>query len=120
MKTVETINEMIESNREGYFDHKNRLENAVNRLVEIYNATTRPDATIAAYEVEVGHDLAVEVIASMVNQKAWDGRIGRETAQWAASQPDSWDENAAFRLGLYSDKIHPAHIDQLACVYVYS
>lgn len=114
MKTINELTAARIENHEAFFARKKALGTAMEKLVDIYNATTRPDATVAAFKVEVGEDTAIEVIASMVNQKAWDGRIDRRVKAWAAEQENAWDEQAANKLGLCTDRIHPAHLNQIA------
>lgn len=62
----------------------------------------------------VGYEAAVEIIASLVNRSAWDGRISRRSAEWANAQENSWDEEACSSLSLYTNRIHMAHLDQIA------
>jgi hypothetical protein len=66
----------------------------------------------------VGQAIAAEVIASMINYSAEDGRISHSNAEWAANIPQSWDAETAQLLHMYPDKIglHKAHLDQIAAV----
>ena len=116
MKTIETIRAMIAENRETYRDTANATREAVKTLESIYRETIEktPAETIAAYVAAVGHDMAVCVLASLVNRSAWDGRISRRCAEWAKAQENAWDEEAAEKLWIGSDRIHRAHLDQLA------
>ena len=62
---------------------------------------------------EVGRGLADTVLASLINRSAWDGRIDKRVAEWAAAIPEAWDEEAAVKLGLYTSRIHMAHLNQI-------
>lgn len=123
MKTLETIHEWVAANREEYFQHLRILEANLHTLGNLYAAQwdaesplyhCTPLETVAAYVEAVGYEPAVEVIASLVNRSAWDGRISRRSAQWASSQENAWDEDASCRLGIYCNRIHTAHLDQIA------
>ena len=67
-----------------------------------------------AFVEAVGYEAAVEIVASLVNRSAWDGRISRRCAEWANTQENAWDEEARSRLSIYTDRIHMVHLDQIA------
>lgn len=56
MKTINELTAARIENHEAFFARKKALGTAMEKLVDIYNATTRPDATVAAFKVEVGED----------------------------------------------------------------
>ncbi len=116
MKNINTIHDQIAANREQWFQYIHKIKTNLATLETLYAAQidNTPAQTVAAYVQEVGYDAAVEVIASLVNQSAWDGRISRRSAEWAKSQENAWDEEAANRLGIYSSCIHMAHLNQIA------
>ncbi len=116
MKNVNTIHEQVTANREQWFQYIHKIKTHLATLETLYAAQidNTPAQTVAAYVQEVGYDAAVEVIASLVNQSAWDGRISRRSAVWAKSQGNAWDEEAANHLGIYSSRIHMAHLNQIA------
>lgn len=115
MKTMNTINAMIQEDLETYKETRKALYNAVQVLDGIYKDTIggKPSETVAAFAGAVGLDMAETVIASLVNRSAWDGRISRNSALWAENVPESWDEDASERIGMVST-IHATHLDQLA------
>lgn len=123
MKNVNTITEQVTANREQWFKYRHTLEANLSTLEALYAAQydaesplyhSTPAQTVAAFVESVGYEAAVEIVASLVNRSAWDGRISRRCAEWANAQENSWDEEACSRLSLYSDRIHKAHLDQIA------
>ena len=74
-----------------------------------------PQKTIEEFVDATSDELAVEIIASLVNARAkWDGRISPRNAEWAKSHA-VWDRDVIIRMGCYADDvIHSAHLDQLA------
>lgn len=116
MKNSNTIHEQATTNREAFFAHRRALTAARDTLEALYrerNEDNTPAQTIAAYVAAVGYPVALEVIGSMVNRSAWDGRIYPAVKEWAQNLPEAWDEEAAQRLELYTS-IHMAHLNQLA------
>ena len=123
MKNVNTIKEQVTANREQWFKYRRTLEANLSTLEALYTAQydaesplyhSTPAQTVAAFVESVGYEAAVEIVASLVNRSAWDGRISRRCAEWANAQENSWDEEACSRLSLCSDHIHKAHLDQIA------
>lgn len=123
MKNVNTIHEQVTANREQWFQYRRTVEANLATLETLYAAQydeesplyhSTPAQTVAAYVEAVGHEAAVEIIASLVNRSAWDGRISRRSAEWANAQENSWDEEACSSLSLYTNRIHMAHLDQIA------
>ena len=76
-----------------------------------------PEHSARIFIEAVGKRRAEIVLASLVNHVSWDGRISGENVQWARSCTESFDEDAMSLMRLYSDKIHCAHLDQLADVF---
>lgn len=123
MKNVNTIHEQVTANREQWFQYRRTMEANLVTLETLYAAQwdaesplyhSTPEQTVAAYVEAVGYEAAVEIIASLVNRNAWDGRISRRSAEWANAQENSWDEEACSSLSLYTNRIHMAHLDQIA------
>lgn len=116
MKTIETIAAILAASREEYRANAAAARQAVSDLEAAYRETIdeTPTATVAAYVKRVGYDVAVSTVATLVNRSASDGRITRRCAEWAASQENAFDAEAAERLWLYSDRIHKTHLDQIA------
>ena len=86
------------------------LEKIVRQGVSEHDA---PEHSVEIFIEEVGKRRAEIVLASLVNRVSWDGRISGKNVQWASS----FDEDAMSEMRLYSDKIHCAHLDQLADVF---
>ena len=123
MKNVNTIHEQVTTNREQWFQYRRTLEANLSTLEALYAAQydaesplyhSTPAQTVAAFVESVGYEAAVEIVASLVNRSAWDGRISRRCAEWANAQENSWDEEACSRLSIYTNRIHTAHLDQIA------
>lgn len=116
MKTIETINAMLKENREAYFAARKAIVANVLTFERIYSETREetPYNTVDSLVREIGYAAAVEVVASMVNRLVWDGRISNYAKAWASAQANAWDEEASNRIGIYSDLIHPAHLNQIA------
>ena len=123
MKNVNTIHEQVTTNREQWFQYRRTLESNLSTLEALYAAQydvesplyhSTPAQTVAAFVESVGYEAAVEIVASLVNRSAWDGRISRRCAEWANTQENSWDEEACSRLSIYTNRIHTAHLDQIA------
>ena len=123
MKNVNTIHEQVTANREQWFQYRRSMEANLATLETLYAAQydeesplyhSTPAQTVAAYVEAVGYEAAVEIIASLVNRSAWDGRISRRSAEWANAQENSWDEEACSSLSLYTNRIHMAHLEQIA------
>lgn len=98
----------------------NHLREIKKTLMDIYreninNGTNRPDDTIDKFVETVGMDDAITLIASLVNFKAWDGRIDYRNAEWAKNITNAWDRDGGREMGMYVDSIiHTSHLDQLA------
>lgn len=123
MKNVNTIHEQVTANREQWFQYRRTLQSNLSTLESIYAAQydaesplyhSTPEQTVTAFVDSVGYEAAVEIVASLVNLSAWDGRISHRCAEWANAQENSWDEDSCIRLQIYTDRIHKAHLDQIA------
>lgn len=123
MKNVNTIHEQVTANREQWFQYRRSMKANLATLETLYAAQydeesplyhSTPAQTVAAYVEAVGYEAAVEIIASLVNRSTWDGRISRRSAEWANAQENSWDEEACSSLSLYTNRIHMAHLEQIA------
>lgn len=117
MKTIETLNTMIKADRLGSIAARKAIRANVETVENIYaeSISGTPAETVKKIVSAIGYESAVEIIASMVNRiSAWDGRISRTAKEWASTQGNAWDEEAADRIGIYSDRIHAAHLNQIA------
>ena len=75
-----------------------------------------PEMTVSYFVNNVGEESAARTIASLVNQSAWDGRISERNKEWARSVPGALTAEEANNARVYTDKIHKAHLDQIASV----
>lgn len=104
---------------ENRFDIKKTMQDDVKTLETIYGNnvgmySARPDETIREYVQAVGYGRACSAVASLVNRSAWDGRIDKRNAAWAASVAGSLDEECCQHFSIYTNRIHMAHLNQLA------
>lgn len=85
-------------------------------LATMHEKSFSPDITVADLVEAIGYDNAAEIIAIMVVAKGtWDERISSKARAWAADLVTITREEIADLLGLYyCDRIHPAHLDQIA------
>lgn len=58
-------------------------------------------------------DRVRDLVASLVNRSAWDGRLSPAVKAWAESREDAADAELADKMELYT-RIHMAHLDQIA------
>lgn len=116
MKTIETLTDMIKADRLGSIAARKAIRANVETVENIYaeSISGTPAETVKKIVSAIGYESAVEIIASMVNRLAWDGRISDHAKAWASAQENAWDEEAANRIGIYSNRIHAAHLDQIA------
>ena len=118
MKNAATIHARVTADREAWFAYRRTLSENLATLESIYRASLdgrdTPARTVAEFIKTVGKESAVEIIASLVNRSAWDGRIYPDVKAWAQGFENAWDEESSIRLGLYSNAIHMAHLNQIA------
>ena len=118
MRSINILNLETDEQRREYRAIRDTLQNAVAALEEQYSedrAENRtPPHTVKSYIEKYGRETAETVIATLVNRSAWDGRISERNAKWAAACETAWDSDSAYRMSIYTNKIHMAHLDQLA------
>lgn len=116
MITNETITARFAADRHATIAWKKQLSADLNAIVTAYGAADKPADTIATVAAEIGIDRARAIIATLTVYRVamHDRRIGDDTAAWAQTIADALDADAAERVGLITDAIHPAHLDQLA------
>ena len=117
MKTIETITEMCMAGRAAdYRAEREKLLETVSTLEAIYADTIEltPADTVARFKEAVGEELARATVATLINRSAWDGRISQRSKTWAEGVTEAWDEQAAVRMGVYTNRVHMAHLDQIA------
>lgn len=118
MKTTETVNAIRDASLVAYFILKRTLDRDTELLDEyvndeIVNGNNNPDNTVKRFASAIGRREAETVIATLINGKAWDGRISKVNAEWAASCEEAFDEKAGNALRI-STEIHPTHLDAIA------
>jgi hypothetical protein len=116
MITNETITARFAADRHATIAWKQQLSADLDVIVAAYGAADKPADTIAAAAAEIGIDRVRAIIATLTVYRVamYDRRISDDTAAWAQTIADALDADAAQRVGLISDAIHPAHLDQLA------
>lgn len=116
MITNNTITARFAADRHATIAWKQQLSADLNVIVAAYGAADKPADTIAAAAAEIGIDRVRAIIATLTAYRVamYDRRISDDTAAWAQTIADALDADAAQRVGLISDAIHPAHLDQLA------
>ena len=116
MITNETITVRFAADRHATIAWEKQLSADLDAIVTAYGAADKPADTIAAVVAEIGIDRVRAIIATLTVYRVamHDRRIGDDTAAWAQTIADALDADAAERVGLITDAIHPAHLDQLA------
>ena len=96
---------------------RKELEKTVEALeaahADTLNNSNNPHDTARQFIRSVGAETASKCVAAMVRRLTWDGRISRAAREWAegVNLSDEW----AQRVGeVYSDRIHAAHLSQIA------
>ena len=121
MKTMHDI--VISHNAGEYRAMREALHIAIGRLISISNASAAgetPEAIVGRFIEAVGHDTAVDTIATLVNHKAWwDGdNMSSAAKSWANEQPGSFDSEAAMWMGLHKWHINTVWLDWIALAMI--
>lgn len=116
MITNNTITARLAADRHATIAWKQQLSADLDAIVAAYGAADKPADTIATAAAEIGIDRVRAIVATLAAYRVamHDRRIGDDTAAWAQTIADALDADAAERVGLITDAIHPAHLDQLA------
>lgn len=116
MITNETITARFAADRHATIAWKRQLSADLSAIVTAYGAADKPADTIATAATKIGVDRVRAIIATLTAYRVamHDRRISDDTAAWAQTIADALDADAAERVGLITDAIHPAHLDQLA------
>lgn len=115
MITNDTLTAMYADDRHATITWRNNLHSDREDLEQAYTESNTPAETIDRAAAIMGIDRVREIVASLINVRAdYDGRISADAKAWAQTIPGALDAAAAERVRLYSDAIHPAHLDQLA------
>lgn len=118
MKDMETLNTIRSASRAAYFLLMRTLRQYADLLdeyvhSEIIHGSNNPQNTVKRFVEEIGRAEAEVVIGSLINATAWDGRISKENAKWAAGIEDAFDEKATNQLRMRTT-IHPTHLNAVA------
>ena len=116
MKTLDYIERLVTVKRDEWIEEYRSNQEALKVIETIYGETCtgKPEDTITAFYDRIGKAKTDALIASLVNYSAWDGRISRTAKEWAMQVPGAFDEAAAARARIYTNRIHMSHLDQLA------
>lgn len=114
--TAMTSADLDELDRATRIAARENLTSAVDELEHVYRITrdATPAETVDAFVAAVGYDDAVAAVATLVNRYSDDARLSHRVVMWAHGIPSAWNTDAALRLGVFTDRIHRAHLDQLA------
>lgn len=116
MRTAETLRLIMTTDRAVYRAFRNLCTEQMQALIRIHRMTESagPKATAEVLAHEIGRPEANALLASLVNRAAHDGRYDQPVKEWAAKLDNANDAEAADMLGIYTDKIHPTHLNQIA------
>lgn len=116
MITNNTITARFTADRHATIAWRQQLSADLDAIVTAYGAADKPADTIATAAAEIGIDRVRAIVATLAAYRVamHDRRIGDDTAAWAQTIAGALDADAAERVGLITDAIHPAHLDQLA------
>ena len=94
----------------------NTMGEALKRLDRIFDETRDqgPEATVDRLVSEIGEEAAARTVATLVNRAGDDGRIDNRNREWAGSVQGAVSRDEGLRRGIGSDRIHRAHVDQIA------
>lgn len=115
-RSAETLRQILAIDRMAYRMVRHTFEDWLKTLHRIHKETERltPKDTANALAKAIGRHEAEVLIGSIVNLKAWDGRIEDCVIDWAQKIDGVCDASAADMLGLNECKIHLAHLNQIA------
>ena len=117
MKTIEYIYDKRTTDRDAWIEEYRSIHGDLKLLEEAYGetCTQKPSDTIKLCYDRIGEARTKTVIASLISYHGWDGRISAHAKRWATTIADAFDTPAAERISFYTNRIHMAHLDQLAC-----
>ena len=115
-RSAETLRQILAIDRMAYRMVRHTFESWLKTLHQTHKDTERltPKDTANALAKAIGRHEAEVLIGSIVNLKAWDGRIEDCVIDWAQKIEGVCDASAADMLGLAECKIHLAHLNQIA------
>lgn len=74
----------------------------------------KPAETVAGFVAQVGYETARFIVASLINEAAWDGRISSDCKAWAAGIESALDSETARHADVFAHSMHKAHLNQIA------
>lgn len=128
MITIETIRDAIAADEMTWADYreaKKELREDIAALESVFDETRGESVSdsVAAmvrdyydrHNVTMtgAADRVRDLVASLVNRSAWDGRLSPAVKAWAESREDATDAELANKMELCT-RIHMAHLDQIA------
>lgn len=121
MKNLESMTALSTANRSLYFILRMTLKSYIAQLDkcihdEVAYGSNDPTASAQKLVDEIGKSAAQFILASVINAKAWDGRISKDNAVWAAGIEDALDEASVRKLGMTCNA-HPSHIDSIVSAF---
>ncbi len=118
MMTIKDYEQMFAKDKEVGREAKKQAMFLIHKFEEVHELALcthgNPQKTVEEFIKAVGFEEARYCIASMVNGKAWDGRISKRNADWAKTVPDAWDEESGTEMRMYTNRVHTSHLNQLA------
>lgn len=114
MKNQQYVSDLVDRDHAAWIAEYRAFHAAIETLESAYGETVtgKPDDTLDRTIADIGINLTVAVVATLINRFAWDGRISRRRALWAASVDSAFDEQTAVE-HWFSTRIHMAHLDQI-------
>lgn len=118
MRTNAWLDDLVARDAESYRKTAKNWRKAVETLDDLCSEDVRdgfgPDVTYKDFcDVCVTAEKANMVIASLVNECGWDGRISQQNREWAAGFEFAFDEQAMRRMSVFP-RMHMAHLNQIA------
>ena len=117
MRTMETLQKVQDIGADIYREYRKKCRDACALLDKLHTDAVydndTPESVVDSFAEMCGESFAEIVIASLVNQSAWDGRISPKAAEWAKGIKDSWDAESSRRWGI-TTTMHMCHLDQTA------
>ena len=116
---MKNYSDYLALDREIRFPLRDEIRADVKTLETIYDESVSagqpPRETVRILIEKIGFSRASAAVGTLVNHSSeWDSRISRKNAAWAAGLENAWDNETAFHMGVYTIRIHMAHLNQIA------
>lgn len=121
MKNLAYIDRLVSTDRDAWIAEYRAANDCEKAFCEVYSATCTktPMDTVRELIARIGYDWAAAIIATVVHDSAWDGRISKRAAEWAKTVEGAYDEDANKEcLHIYAGNVHRAHLDQIALEFM--